>query len=129
MQPHHLTAGDRRPARLGQHIVQYQILAPGHHPVKIAVGDAPGCVMAAVIGIRQIALPAHEFLGAGDCRLEMLLLQAKQCVVVHKGHAHRALLGQHVAQVIDLMAQMFAAVLRDHPPARVSVSVAGNRLH
>ena len=132
MQPHHLTAGDRRPARtirrFGQHRVQHLILAPGHHPVKIAGGDPPGCGMAAVIGVGQIALPADEFLGAGDRRFEMQLLPAQQSVVVHEGHAYRALFGQHVAQVIDLVAQMFAAVLGDHPPACAGVSVSGNKL-
>ena len=117
MQPHHLTTGDRSAARFGQHCVQCQFLAPGHHPVKIAVGDTPGCVMAAVIGIGQITLPAHEFLGAGDRRLKMLLLQTKQGVVVHEGHAHRALLRQHTAQMINLMAQILATLLDDHPPA------------
>ena len=109
----HSPGRDRRVADFRNLGIRHQILASPHDMGNIRIGDAPKGMVIAVILILQVSPTAHEGLCLFDGFLEVVFLKAQQGVVVNKGDAHRALFGQHVTHVVDMVLQLVPAGLRD----------------
>ena len=93
---------------------------------NIRIGDAPDGIVIAVILILQVSPTAHEGLCLFDGFFEVVFLQPEQGVVVNKGDAHRALFGQHVAHVVNMVLQLVPAGLRN--PTEAVGGANGGRL-